>query len=72
MSKQSEAKAAQNYRLVPDTCGNCQHYRSQIVEKVYDQAYGAWMDEKDKRCTIGGFAVRKTAACDRHESVPVV
>jgi len=67
MSKQSEAKAAQNYRTTPDTCSNCAHYQSKFVKKVYDMACEPWMEEVDKRCGLGAFAVRKTAVCDRHE-----
>ncbi len=72
MSKQSEARTAQNYRLIPDTCGNCRHYRSKIVEKTYDGWNGkqVWTEEKDRRCALGEFVVRKTAICDRHESIP--
>ena len=36
MSKQSEAKAAQNYRTTPDTCSNCAHYTCEVVKKSYD------------------------------------
>lgn len=64
MSKQSEAKKDQNYRETPDTCSNCSHYESQTVEKSYGAA--SWTEEKGKRCSIGGFAVKKTATCDRH------
>lgn len=74
MSKQSDAKKEQNYREVPDTCANCGHYESQMIEKTYDAWHGkhawhgkqTWTEEKEKRCTIGGFAVKKMATCDRH------
>ena len=68
MSKQSEAKKEQNYREVPDSCANCGHYESQLVEKTYDAWNGkqVWAEEKGKRCSIGGFAVKKMATCDRH------
>jgi hypothetical protein len=68
MSKQSEAKKEQNYREAPDSCANCGHYESQMVKKSY-QGFGGlseWEEEKGKRCTIGGFAVKKMAMCDRH------
>lgn len=67
MSKQSEAKIAQNYRTTSDTCSNCVHYRSELVQRSY--GFTAWADEKNKRCGLGGFAVHKTAVCDRHEGV---
>ena len=71
MSKQSEAKKEQNYRESPDSCANCGHYESQMVEKTYDAWNGTLVlnEEKGKRCSIGGFAVKKMAMCDRHVMV---
>ena len=66
MSKQSEAKKAQNYREDADTCANCANYESQLIEQTYISA--VWTVEKGKRCAIGGFAVKKTATCDQHLS----
>jgi len=69
MSKQSDAKNEQNYRGVPDTCANCGHYESQMVENTYNAWNGkqtSWTEEKGKRCSIGGFAVKKMATCDKH------
>lgn len=65
MSKQSKAKAEQNYRKVADTCANCAHFSSKI-EKLKPTFYGPWEKETDKHCTLGGFAVGKTATCDQH------
>lgn len=69
MSKQSKAKEAQNYRETSDMCGNCKHYRSELVEKSYEAYDGmqTWTEEKSKRCGLGGFSVKKTATCDMHE-----
>lgn len=68
MSKQSEAKKEQNYRESPDSCANCAYYESQVVENVCDSWNGrtVWLEEKAKRCSLGGFAVKKMAMCDRH------
>lgn len=68
MSKQSDAKNFQNYRETPDTCSNCGHYESQMVERTHSGWGGlrAWTEEKNKRCSIGGFAVKKMATCDLH------
>jgi len=68
MSKQSEAKKAQNYRENADTCANCANYQSELIEKKYDGYNGilVWTEEKGKRCAVGGFAVKKTATCDQH------
>lgn len=68
MSKQSEAKEAQGYvaKPVPSTCSNCKHYTSEITERI-----GMWnkvyYDESDRRCGLGGFAVKKQATCNRFE-----
>ena len=69
MSKQKDAKAKQNYRTEPNACGNCQYYQSQYVEKRYDAFDGlhVWDEEKNKKCTLGGFVVKKMAICDQHK-----
>lgn len=63
MSKQSEAKERQGYveRPVPQTCANCRNYGSDFVTRKH--AFGEWTDEKNRRCTLGGFAVKKQATC---------
>lgn len=68
MSKQSEAKAAQNYRKTPNTCSNCAHYECKVVEKTYNHWSGMsiWEEQRCKTCSLGGFAVLKTATCDSH------
>ena len=60
MSKQSEAKERQVYvdRLIPNTCSNCAHFNSELY-KPYNR-------EKNLRCTLGGFAVKKHGACVKH------
>lgn len=69
MSKQSEAKEAQGYidKPVPRTCANCKQYKSKIR-----RIHGVWsslMEERESelRCGLGGFKVKKTAACNRFE-----
>ena len=67
MSKQSEAKKYQNYNPKPDhaSCTNCKHFTSDNVgkegwnKKMYYQ-------EKNLRCSIGGFAVKKNGTCTEH------
>lgn len=83
MSKQSEAKAEQNYRKTPDTCSNCGNFSSELVPVAwmarsnadneaagykprYNLALRASQNETNLRCTLGGFAVKKTATCDQH------
>lgn len=67
MSKQSEAKKAQGYiaKVVPQTCGNCANYRSVLTERE-GRFGGKYIDEKDKTCSIGRFAVKKTGSCRMH------
>lgn len=65
-SKQALAKEAQNYRKTPVNCGTCKHYESEFIH----HPCGAWTEEKNKRCGIGGFAVMKRAVCDKWELNP--
>lgn len=66
MSKVSEAKKAQNYYATPDRaiCSTCKHYTS-------DQVVSSWNNkvllEKNIRCGVGGFAIKKKATCSSHE-----
>lgn len=63
MSKQSEAKEAQNYiaKPKPPMCSNCVHYKSEMVENEYH-----YIQEKNMRCGRGGFAIKKTSNCAIH------
>lgn len=66
MSKQSEAKKHQNYNPIPDRgmCSNCKHYTSNHIANGWLKAY---IQEKNIRCGIGGFTIKKTATCSSHE-----
>lgn len=77
MSKQSKAKESQGYRPKPSprTCANCAAFRSdrllpywmaernrEVGTKHFTlEQHGV---EKNMRCGIGGFAVKKTATCN--------
>lgn len=67
MSKQSEAKKQQKYNPKPDPadCAHCEHFTS---EQVGNKGYGGKMyyQEKNMRCGIGGFAVKKRGTCANH------
>ena len=66
MSKQSKAKAEQGYqaKAVPRVCATCAWYRSDVSELT--TSYGArYLVEKNRRCGVGGFKVRKKAVCNR-------
>ena len=62
MSKQSEAKKQQGYRQHGKACGSCIH-RS-FTEKADEWLF---IHEKNNRCAIGGFAVKKSAVCNLWE-----
>lgn len=65
MSKQTVAKAAQGYvpKAIPQTCMNCDHFSIDIVSRIgWDKR--EYFDEKNMRCTFGGFAVTKMATCN--------
>ena len=75
MSKQSEAKAAQQYcaKPVPRTCANCIHITQdffhfhwdgvRVEGKNPDTEKHASNYSENARCGVGGFAVKKTATC---------
>lgn len=65
MSKQSEAKEKQCYvaKAIPQTCGNCMHFQSDMVEMQSGWMGTTWMAEKNLRCGIGGFSVKKMGTC---------
>ena len=71
MSKQSEAKAAQNYRRELSKCQDCAHFRADVIEEKSTWSDQVYKTEKNLRCGIGGFKVHKTAVCDRFERAKV-
>lgn len=72
MSKQSDAKASQGYvaKPIPKTCANCKHLKME-VEEYKDWMLRIYTKEKNIRCGIGGFAVKKTATCNLIELVEI-
>lgn len=66
MSKQSDAKAAQNYRREPDNCSACKHFVCDIEEYPdYWDKTKILTKQKNLRCGIGGFKIHLTAVCDQ-------
>ena len=61
-SKTQDAKDGQGYTKKPQQCNNCKHYTSEFVDLVSDWR-PAYKEEKNKRCSIGGFAVQSSASC---------
>jgi hypothetical protein len=67
MSKQKNAKKEQGYEAKPvfPMCSNCAHFQSDfITDKGY---FGEFTMEKNLRCGIGGFAVKKQGSCQQHK-----
>lgn len=70
MSKQSDAKKSQNYnpKPIPAECSNCFNFkkeRTQTNEWLGKKYYR----DKNLRCGIGGFAVKKKGTCVQHRPV---
>lgn len=65
MSKQSEAKASQNYRRELDQCQDCTKFCVDVIEEKSKWSDQVYKTEKNMRCGIGGFKVHKTAVCDQ-------
>lgn len=67
VSKQSEARVRQGYvaKVLPMVCSNCKHYESKVTTRE-GVLGGVWHDESEKRCGLGGFAVKKMGGCNEH------
>ena len=73
MAKQNrkEAKIEQGYveKQVKRECATCAHYASDFIsETTTDTWRGLYthVQEKNRRCKIGGFSVKKTAVCKKY------
>lgn len=76
MSKQSEAKERQQYtpKFIAGVCGNCAHFACDIalpdwmarqnIERPGQWDIASYGQEGNKRCTLGGFAVKKGGSCN--------
>jgi hypothetical protein len=62
MSKQSDAKKEQGYRVQAACCKNCKNFSSEMVPALRWQG-DHYISEKNKRCEVGGFAVQNTGHC---------
>lgn len=69
MSRQSEARLSQGFVLTPThpTCGNCRHLES-VQSRNFNDVRAQKFREKEYRCNIGKFSIRKKSTCDLHES----
>jgi hypothetical protein len=54
-----------NPKPVHASCINCEHYRSDLIES---KSFGhVWTEEKNIRCGLYGFAVKKMGVCNEHQ-----
>lgn len=61
-SKVQIQKAQQGYVEEGPKCSTCTNYTSEMV-KVTSYWRDTWTKEKNRRCGIGGFVVKKQAYC---------
>ena len=68
MNKQSKAKESQGYvaKATPRTCQNCVNFSFDRVQTVEPTTYNpnGWWADKNLRCKIGGFVVKKMGTCN--------
>jgi len=64
MSKQSDSKEKQGYnpKAAQRTCSTCTYYQSDIRPDEYNM-------ERNIRCGLGGFAVKKMGLCNEWEAI---
>ncbi len=73
-TKMQLAKDAQGYTTAPKSCGNCANrtckrvlpeWMVQANERRGQKTYllASHGVERDQRCGLGGFAIKKTATC---------
>ena len=68
-SKVQLTKEAQGYvEKSPACCGTCANYFREVVTMpAWDKWSKPYEKEKNKRCVIGMFAVKKTSHCNVYE-----
>lgn len=64
MDKRMAAKEAQGYRDQGPMCSNCANYKCRLEASGWSPD---WTIEKEKRCGLGGFAIKKTSWCENHQ-----
>ena len=65
-SKQAIQKAHQGYveKHQERACLTCEHFQMDIVDSAPDWLGRTWPMEKNLRCGIGGFKVKKLSVCN--------
>lgn len=61
MSKKAKEEQGYQEKPIQPMCSNCAYYQSVLSPNGY-----GFVEEKEKRCAIGGFAVKKMATCKKH------
>lgn len=74
MSKQAVAKLKQGYKdkAIPCVCQYCVYFNFDQIVRPAAGHYAEWTEDKNFRCSIGEFAVKKMATCElfsRKESI---
>ena len=67
-SKVALAKTAQGWTRKNPKCGCCLHFTATLV--WHNTSFGEYREEKNKRCTLGGFATGKSCWCTEFEWDP--
>lgn len=71
MSKQQEAKVAQGYvpKAIPAVCINCVNFLCDHIMTHPPTVYHkeGWFEDKNLRCAIGKFVVKKMGTCELHQ-----
>lgn len=67
MTTIEKAKSEMRYAEKPINrmCSNCRYFSSEMITT---NSFGKdWTEEKNMRCSVGKFKVKKTATCICHE-----
>ena len=66
-SKVQKLKDSQGYMIGAACCKTCSHFTSTQVERKLSWRDMTIIEEKNKRCSIGDFAVQSTGHCKLFE-----
>lgn len=78
MSKVKKAKEVQGYLEKAGTCADCRHQTNETSLPAWmvgnprydiDGVRDNYLVVKNRRCGIGGFAIKQTATCRLHEGM---
>lgn len=67
MTKLEETKKMLGFREEGPRCGNCKHFTSEVQKRTGWDGTSEYPVEKNLRCSLGKFAVKKMAWCNKHE-----